>query len=320
MKAQENRGIAAASIMALVVCLATSGPVFAGFQVMDEAMSSQLEEKVMKPVGLYFVSEPPAVIQAIRGFGKNMPIKEALKMIVPAKEGWSAFMDQSIPVLKPVSWKGGKAWTEVLRDIAEKNNLHMDLNWDLKRVDVDIPTPEKEEVADATTGVKTVQPSVSEAKTIGEKPPESAKASVTAAAGELAKAEAKPADGAAAEGEAAAKREGADTQDMATKLADVLVTPLAQFDAKPEQSVGEAETAKPTFSIAAGERLRGAVARWARNSGYTMVWDADGVDFEIDSTVSFGSIETGLSKVAKAFDLNITIWRANKTVVVKPTR
>ena len=67
----------------------------------------------------------PVIIEGhdtvVRGFAKNVPLAVALRQILPPGVGFSIDQDVSLGAL--VSWKGGKPWRDVLKDMVTTAGL-----------------------------------------------------------------------------------------------------------------------------------------------------------------------------------------------------
>lgn len=89
-------------------------------------------------VAVEFLNEAPADIEFRRGFGRDIPLVEALKQIAP--QGWHAFLkeellgDGKFDRTRVVSWKGGRRWTDVLDILANDQGLFIDVDWAKKQL------------------------------------------------------------------------------------------------------------------------------------------------------------------------------------------
>lgn len=82
-------------------------------------------------VGVSYVGEPPLKIEVIEGFGKDVPLSMAIKMIAP--EGWHGFLKSELIGKferdRKVSWRGGRRWVEILDILAVDNKLAVEVDW-----------------------------------------------------------------------------------------------------------------------------------------------------------------------------------------------
>lgn len=69
----------------------------------------------------------------VKGFGKNQPLAESLRMISP--EGWRGFAERDVGGhQRTINWRGGKAWTEVLDDIGMEEGLSFEIDWKTRKI------------------------------------------------------------------------------------------------------------------------------------------------------------------------------------------
>ena len=137
-------------ILSLAVAAMISGTAFAATQFDDEQVavprsvsqdkSQTVKETVLDERG--FVSEngsPKGDVSVVKGFGKDVSILLALKQVTPA--GWQAKKSGQVDVMKTISWKGGRPWTEVLRDVAAEGRVNVLVDWDAKTLVVSQARP-----------------------------------------------------------------------------------------------------------------------------------------------------------------------------------
>lgn len=69
----------------------------------------------------------------VKGFGREQPLSEALKLIVP--QGWKGYASKDVQAhTRKVSWRGGKPWTEVLESLGMEEGLAFDVDWTAQKV------------------------------------------------------------------------------------------------------------------------------------------------------------------------------------------
>lgn len=71
------------------------------------------------------------VAAAAPGFGHDLPLRQALRMLLP--EEWSHVPTTDVDALT-VSWTGSRTWLEALRQIGEHYQLRFVVDWDRKIV------------------------------------------------------------------------------------------------------------------------------------------------------------------------------------------
>lgn len=84
-------------------------------------------------VAIKFVGEPPAAIDIRRGFGRDVPLMEALRHIAPV--GWTAYLQGDVAGSldkRKVTWRGGRRWIEVLDIMANEQSLTVNGDWKLR--------------------------------------------------------------------------------------------------------------------------------------------------------------------------------------------
>jgi hypothetical protein len=83
--------------------------------------------------------------EKIKGFGKNMPFGIAMDIIVP--EGWDITNNKGAESVV-VEWEGNMSWPYVLKDLSEKNDISVSVNWLHKTVDLFSHTANREMLED----------------------------------------------------------------------------------------------------------------------------------------------------------------------------
>lgn len=62
----------------------------------------------------------------VEGFGKDIPLAVAMRQVVPP--AYSLSFAPGLDQGKPVSWNGGRPWTDVVNDMLNNRKLHANLN------------------------------------------------------------------------------------------------------------------------------------------------------------------------------------------------
>ena len=78
------------------------------------------------PGGLLQIDAPPAQAIAPSGFGNSVPLRLALKMLVPSD--WISG-ETGVSADTLVSWHGGQSWPQALSEIARQNHWTIVLDW-----------------------------------------------------------------------------------------------------------------------------------------------------------------------------------------------
>lgn len=101
-------------------------------------------------VAVQYTGEPDPEIGVRNGMGRDMPLAEALRLIVPS--GWQVYLsDQVVADMKgsAINWRGGRRWVEVLDVVANDNALIANVVWDKRQVFVEKrPAPTVVDVAE----------------------------------------------------------------------------------------------------------------------------------------------------------------------------
>lgn len=75
------------------------------------------------------------------GAGEDMPLKMVVELVVP--EAWHIAIPNNAVGNLPVVVSGGKGWSHVLREMAEKNEIYTTIDWHSKKVTFDAPDTRK---------------------------------------------------------------------------------------------------------------------------------------------------------------------------------
>jgi hypothetical protein len=120
------------SSLAALALAAYCGLAHAGFEVQDG-----VKKPAVAVAGLAQVGSPSSAPTAARGMARDISLLVALKQIVPQGQGWRAKKAGSLNMDQPVSWTGkGRAWTEVLGELAQANHFSATVDWDRREVTV----------------------------------------------------------------------------------------------------------------------------------------------------------------------------------------
>ncbi|MBB3923918.1 toxin co-regulated pilus biosynthesis Q family protein [Xanthomonas arboricola] len=124
-----------------VIALIAAAPfsAIAGFRVINPP-KPEAHESAKERIEDGFSPGRPAVkqygqpgrIELRQGFGRELPLSLVIKQIVPTD--WETVFAKSVQGTKPVSWRGGKTWTEVLSDVALQEGVYADVDWDKRKV------------------------------------------------------------------------------------------------------------------------------------------------------------------------------------------
>ncbi|MGZ1522218.1 toxin co-regulated pilus biosynthesis Q family protein [Xanthomonas citri] len=125
------------AVIALIAAAPSSA--FAGFRVVNPP-KPEAQELAKEKIEDGFSPGRPAVkqygqpgrIELRQGFGRELPLSLVIKQIVPTD--WETVFAKSVQGTKPVSWRGGKNWTEVLSDLALQEGIYADVDWDKRKV------------------------------------------------------------------------------------------------------------------------------------------------------------------------------------------
>lgn len=75
------------------------------------------------------------------GSGESMPLSMVVELVVP--ESWHIAIPNSAVGNIQVDVSGGKPWSHVLREMAEKNQIYTTIDWKNKKANFDAPDPLK---------------------------------------------------------------------------------------------------------------------------------------------------------------------------------
>jgi hypothetical protein len=135
--------LAALAVAALT--LGVSVGAHAQYRDLDADADTATQLKVVAPVSeeaivsaqrgkLTQVGTPKGSFTAIKGFGKEVKLVEALKVVVPA--GWNARKSGSVDINQPVTLATSSNWVEAVASFAEQTQTAITVDWDEKVVTV----------------------------------------------------------------------------------------------------------------------------------------------------------------------------------------
>jgi hypothetical protein len=95
-----------------------------------------LNKTNVKVTRLVQIGVPTGNLEPLKGFAKDLPLKNVLEQLVP--NGWVVKKAQGkeINLAQTVSWTGQQNWIEALNEISVKNNLDITVNWNTKEITV----------------------------------------------------------------------------------------------------------------------------------------------------------------------------------------
>lgn len=98
----------------------------------------ELEKNAFKELGKRVNYKP------IKGFANDLPLYTVLEQILP--NGWKMSKNGDIDLQQLVSWKGGKSWDRILRDVS-KDRFSTVVDWNKKEVLITTESLPKTKVA-----------------------------------------------------------------------------------------------------------------------------------------------------------------------------
>lgn len=95
-------------------------------------LTTGLAHQASFAAGLEQRGQPEAAPVALPTYGLDVPVRSALKTVIPA--GWQLFVHQSAKLPASVSWKLGDVWPSVLGSMADAANLAVLVDWEQRTV------------------------------------------------------------------------------------------------------------------------------------------------------------------------------------------
>jgi hypothetical protein len=110
---------------------------FAGFQVVEKPPypvplgGKSATAGAVTLAAVSYIGEPQGDMELRRGFGRDVKLVDALKQIAPAE--WHAAVNPDLANRfdkdRPVTWRGGRYWVEVLDALAAEQGLLVTVDW-----------------------------------------------------------------------------------------------------------------------------------------------------------------------------------------------
>jgi hypothetical protein len=253
------------------------------------------------------VNRAPHLIQSgvanptsCNGFSHSMPMKDALKAILP--EGWKVYAKNGVNVGIPVSYtcEHDITWTQAVNSMMDQTGLQGHIHWDRDILTVNYyPIPVGVAVPVSNKPLSTSQGFVSSKLPLAIKHVASTAAKNSGTTGlnkkwfHVGKA-----------------------VYTTTKSASANTTPASYH------AVNPLAHAIPVFVMRKGDLILTDLQKWGTQSGWTVVWKLSR-DWIVPSTTSFtGSFKTSVGSVVHALNssgsnLAVKFYNGNNTVVIK---
>ncbi|CAM5404477.1 hypothetical protein SSTU70S_02824 [Stutzerimonas stutzeri] len=241
--------------------------------------------------------------ERVEGFGDDLPFTSGMSMIVP--RGWHIYRADHLDkkaIPERISYVGGKAWPEVLRDLGERYALHFHLDWYDQTVMID-----KGRVMNSAASMTVIPEPVVAPKVVSKPIADKTVSAATATNAGSASSHAKTATASAVSTGAGADK------------------PLAATPPKPKP-VAPPAPVFPTWTVsAADETYRQALRKWAKAAAWTFEpehW-AVPLDIPITAAASFrGDFRTAVQQFVSTTELSETplqpCFYSNKVVRIVP--
>lgn len=101
-------------------------PIAASYRAPDDDLPvSSFGVVPMMPSSSSFAPASHNDAEVVEGFGRDVPLVLALQQIVPTHYRYS--FDDAISPGTRISWTGGQPWKDVIMDIAQRNNMNVDI-------------------------------------------------------------------------------------------------------------------------------------------------------------------------------------------------
>lgn len=113
-------------------------------EVATEPLPEEAAEAADQSPGLA-VTELDADV--VTGYGENLPLIIALRQIVPAEYQFA--FAEGVDLSTPVSWDGGRSWTELLDDVMKSVNLRAEINEKMVSIGTAVPQDDMMMAADS---------------------------------------------------------------------------------------------------------------------------------------------------------------------------
>lgn len=137
--------------VAMIVTSNWPGNAMAAFQVTDQGIADKVAGLSASPsnfgytdglkkadcdheTGVIDMDDAPRKIASVKTRGNNVPLRTALKAILP--KGWHASKSRDVDGDMPLSWEKGESFTVALASIAYQHDLSIQVSWKNKNVHV----------------------------------------------------------------------------------------------------------------------------------------------------------------------------------------
>ena len=252
-----------------------------------ENASTQAEpvEKVIADVTSSNASRAVEEEAKVVGFGSDMPLALALRQVVPANFSYS--FAESVNPGQRVSWNGGKAWFDVVREMVQPIDLNVEIRGrvvHLYPTQMNVPAVEAEP-----------QPVVEEIEVQAALSPMSITEQANAAPMMQEDEMLSPMP----ETARTAIRDPGESVEDVVDMAETAPEQIAFENAEPSalQNIEPASGGPLFWEAQKGESLKSTLSSWSETSNVELVWEAD-YDYKLDSSVlASGEFSEALSVV-----------------------
>jgi hypothetical protein len=286
-------------------------------------------------------------VELVRGAARDMPLGQAIHAIVPREFTVRTAGIARQMLDEPVSWSGGRAWTEVLLELLEPYpDLAADISLSARRVTVrQVPqgarmaalqeeaaaeaaaAPRRESRAESGDTARRAPPAAVQAKPVvaaasRQQPAAHATQEATLAVMQMAIQTATQTAIQSAV-QAALQNAGAPAKPAATAQALVSAAPAAPPPAPPAAPPAPAKAVPPplpTWEILPRDRsVRAALERWTASAGWQLSWEM-AVDYPVVTrTTISGTFETAVEAVAQSLEraevpVKAVMYRGNRVL------
>lgn len=140
---KKMKGAKIAAVIGLTA-LSFSLPTYAGLTIVADYSKEAERFKNKENFNFSQVGLSGEEVYVVEGMGNDMPLDIATGIIAP--NGWSVDITEGAEK-ELVDWDGGKAWPYVMRDLAERNDLLVEVNWVTRELTVVSVTHEEDRLA-----------------------------------------------------------------------------------------------------------------------------------------------------------------------------
>lgn len=258
-----------------------------------------------------YTGTPDEQVPVLKTYGVDVPTRVGLKSVLP--QGWTLLIHRTATLPESMSWKPGDRWTQALEELAQQQQLALNLDWNKKTVTVLGPQGEKAPVAKAPSSP------VVAATDHRAMPPTSAPETVNPPAPASARAQ----DGAVMASSLTRQAAPVPVTPAPTTLSAVRPLPVPAVAIAP--AVAYREPVFPTAASQAqvGGSAKAVVTQLAKRFGYELSWEAPdtnipgamtllGVDLAEDIKLLQNAIGQAQSPLA------IEVYRPSSVIHVVP--